>query len=348
MYYVSRYNFPSVSFIRKILEKFAKHMSVSGEDRFNVNDTVVSYKYIAKGGEGYVYFVEFSKNKKKYSFAVKYKINSDSSNEVYYIKLGSMLVLDKFVPNFLLYYTSKTVDDKLLIAVEKADGDLNNWLETYHTDKEWYSFLFQITAGVVALQQHNVQHRDLKPKNILYSKLEDKQKYFSYTVNKTEFFIEHTGYLFYISDFGHSVKVDKVDNSDMYHIKTLYNRIVVSYLEKKYKFVQLINMVPNTDTQFKKYMKTEKIRIKKELEKYPQNIVNKMIKRSIAYYIVEKNYYKIDLKDSKLKLPSTNIKQLIDSMFSTEEPLGDTLVKYHHIFSTGKPDKDTVLDSFYI
>jgi serine/threonine protein kinase len=112
-----------------------------------------------------------------------------------------------------------------------------------HDDKEYINMILQILINLRLLQlKINLHHRDMKPKNILYKTLDTNVK-FTYELNDKKYNI-NTNIIFYITDFGHSISdisdtINKkyiTQDSDLYELSMLPQRIKVDKIIKEYKF----------------------------------------------------------------------------------------------------------------
>jgi hypothetical protein len=86
--------------------------------------------------------------------------------------------------------------------VELADGNLKDFLKTSPSTQEIYSALFQIMAGIHAIQHYGqIMNFDVKKENVLYYNIVP-GGYWKYIINKKEFYIPNLGKLFILNDFG--------------------------------------------------------------------------------------------------------------------------------------------------
>jgi serine/threonine protein kinase len=176
-----------------------------------------SYGNVYRGNIGELKFaVKFSKVKED-AIAKPYSLNFISWYEVFFLKeMFRPLIKRNICPNLPLLYDSFTCDKYKLILEEKIDvcpcvvtvvelanGDFKDYLNNEGmTDELIYSSLFQIMAGLCAIQKYfQIWHYDIKKQNILFYKIE-KGGYFQYTIRDTKFYVPNHGYLFVINDFG--------------------------------------------------------------------------------------------------------------------------------------------------
>lgn len=239
------------------------------------------YKYINKGGQGVVF-----------------KINNDEVIKVFFKKLDSLQMIElvclkmckKALDNNLTFNLIKfnynfIIKDKMVISMEYCDYDLDKWLLTPKDDIEWLSMIFQICNGIFILNKKlKIKHNDLKPQNILCKNFK-KKKVIKYKIFDKEYYVP-VFTVFKITDFGHSENKECEDLSDLEHISILNNRAKVQKLIHMYSKDELYNIAIKV-SNFKKYFNENIFKIKKIFKKYPILVFEKMIKKSIAYFIIE-------------------------------------------------------------
>lgn len=130
-------------------------------------------------------------------------------------KIVLPLIQKKICPNLPLIYGSTLCPDYSLkldgkqkrhdcicIVTELASGNLKEWFSEKRNDEEVYSALFQIMAGLCAIQLHGqIMNYDVKKENILFYKVV-KGGYWKYIINNKSYYVPNTGFLFILSDFG--------------------------------------------------------------------------------------------------------------------------------------------------
>ena len=151
-----------------------------------------------------------------YSFVVKMAI--DNSSPEYHIgNLLNQLVFNNTAQNLPVisdYYNcdrcvfeSKSVrkqDSKCVFSIHElaTGGDLYDWLSKRQDEKNLNSALFQIMAGIHAIQYHyGIVHFDIKAENILIYNV-NPGGYWKYTIYGRDFYVPNYGKLFVIGDFG--------------------------------------------------------------------------------------------------------------------------------------------------
>ena len=156
-------------------------------------------------------------NYKKFNFAVKMaavpKLDK-SYIELRILKLLRELVFNGKAQNFPIIMDSykcdickfketgrKTV--KCLFTInEVASIDLSSWLKTSPSKDELNSCLFQIMAGIHALQHHYlILNNDIKSPNILVYNV-NPGGYWKYTIYGLDFYVPNYGKLFIVNDYG--------------------------------------------------------------------------------------------------------------------------------------------------
>jgi serine/threonine protein kinase len=195
-------------------------------------------KLIGKGSFGNVYAgcSPIPCNDNSYKFAIKlatmnersfinpYSPNSQPWHEVFILKnLINPIVKSKRCPNLPIVaesYTCKNCNfifgekDKtktspcLILLMELASGDMTSWLEKKPTELQLYSSLFQIMAGIHAIQLNGqIMNNDVKAPNILYYEVEP-GGFWHYIIHGIDFYVPNYGQLFILNDFGVSKVFD--------------------------------------------------------------------------------------------------------------------------------------------
>lgn len=137
--------------------------------------------------------------------------------EVHFLReILQPLVQRDICPNLPLIFTTFTCRDCELnidhnrfrvpcvtTIIELASGDLKHWLrEMKPKSEELYSALFQIMAGIHAIQLHGqIMNYDIKKENILFYDVEP-GGYWQYKIHGRNFYVPNYGKLFILNDFG--------------------------------------------------------------------------------------------------------------------------------------------------
>ena len=332
-------------FNTKISKNINMHEKLDERSNTLIKNNDISYTYISKGGQGVVYLINEKNcggvvikiirntnmkkiNESTYNDAKIFGSSCEKKGEVYYTKECKKLIDLSICPNFLYTYDSIKTQSYTIIISEFINGTLEKWVEEVHSEYEWMSMLFQIVYGVYCIQKKMTTfHGDMKPKNIFYKKI-DPSIVLQYKISDNVFDVYTKGYLFMISDFGHAIKCNSLNNKslinlyidqnkDLEHIVDLYKRILVSALIKMYTLDDIYKIIKDKkDIYFPEYLKKTKKDINNDLLNYPQHIKTKFLLKNICYYIVEKNYITdIPQKFQTMKLPSKNVIDFIKSWY---------------------------------
>jgi serine/threonine protein kinase len=275
------------------------------EQLFIKKKSINNFIYLDKGGTGVVY---------KYNDNAIKIIPKDKFNNSEYVlsEYFSNLVNQNITINFLKIYKLHEFDNYKVIEMEIADGNLYDWIKQKNSDDKWIQMILQIIITIrIAQQKINFYHKDLKPKNILFKKL-NKNINFTYKLNNKEYSIE-TDTIFFITDFTHSESniTEKKANSeylnidtDLYELENLPKRLKVDKLMEKYNLQDILEIGEKSrlNDNFKSYYNDEIKKTEMNLKKYPQNIKDKFIKRSLIYYLLENKLIDIDLNEMSNKI----------------------------------------------
>jgi len=166
--------------------------------------------------------------------------NNVYTHEIYILKQLKKLLEKKICPNFPLFiidfvclkcsidYKGRQIENPCSnFIVELGTGNLYNLFKKNMSKIEFYSYFFQIMAGIHTYQKHfQLVHRDIKPANILYYKIQP-GGYFTYVINGKNYYIPNFGYLIIINDFGISHiynPKDKIFNGKDFDYRSLGSR----------------------------------------------------------------------------------------------------------------------------
>lgn len=276
-----------------ITEKIIEQLYIHKKSHTNAHNNFI---YLGKGGSGVVY---------KYNGNAIKIIPKNKFNDSEYIlsKYFNGLLDNQESLNFLRVYNLLNFEKFKVIEMELADGDLYNWIKQKNSDHAWIEMILQIIITIRILQQKiNFFHRDLKPKNILFKKLEKKVQ-FVYKLNNKDYTI-NTDTIFYLTDFTHSksdiTEITKSEyinvDSDLYELENLPKRLKVDKLiNYKLDLIIEIGNKSKLSENFKSYFDKEINKINVNLKKYSQHIKEKIIKRTLIYYLIENKLFDIKL-----------------------------------------------------
>ena len=131
--------------------------------------------------------------------------------------LANQLVLNGICPNIALNYSYEFVNDcnaRSELSTQKYCsiqyneyinyGTFQEWAAKNHREELWYNAIFQILAGLYALQMHfKLIHNDFHGRNLLVQRVEP-GGYWIYVIDSTRYYVPNLGFVFLISDFGFS------------------------------------------------------------------------------------------------------------------------------------------------
>jgi len=338
----------------EILTKTAPGVFIISDNNINIK-----LDFVGKGGEGVVY--------KHNDYAIKFYKNIIPFNkELFVLRLINRLG-NKITNNFLTLFGCTQIFRKDVLIVNLIDGNLETWVYNKHTDNEWLCMIFQMLYGVLTMQQClKMYHSDMKPKNLLFKKINPSVIKYNIKNGKTEHIYNiQTNYTFIISDFGHSSSLmfpkkeyneknmsdDKIKefinkNKDLEQLAFFYKRLVVNMIKNTYDMNDLIKMGNNND-DFLSYMNSAKNEINSDMREYNDKVKSHMLFRSLAYYLLENNYVDIKkLKNSegKIYLPSKKIINILNSLSDVTGTIGllNKLLEIGDMINTADKKTDSV------
>lgn len=152
----------------------------------------------------------------------------------------SALVLRDANPHFNIVY--KYHNNSLL--VEKAQGDLKQFIQRYHSYDLLINCLQQILICVLSFHKHTeLCHGDCYHGNFLFHRLSKKGGHVHYKINGKDVYIRNMGYLWVINDFDMITEED--DDNSMYMDYIVAMETFVNY-DKHERFTQVFIRVLNT------------------------------------------------------------------------------------------------------
>lgn len=301
------------------------------------------YKFICKGGSGYIFNLIIQKNNYKLKTSlkfvesnhneIKYKnfLNSKFKNwnELIILRHCTKYVIDGLTQNLLINYSFKVCPKikYILLYNELADCDFEKWICEERNELEWKSFLFQFWCTLYLLQKKlKLVHNDLRLPNILFIKIKS-GGYWKYEIDDDEYFVPNMGYVFIIWDFGSAqslnfsnarnkeyVKNKLEANIDLMYIHDLYKRLRVLLLENLFDIDQLEKFFITTEEK-----NIYKIEYNKNKQRFTDDRFKKKFKLALIYYLIEKNRFDDLLKSyrqvkSLVKMPPQSIDLLLKEL----------------------------------
>jgi serine/threonine protein kinase len=287
----------------------------------HVSHNEYDYTFIGAGGEGVVYKVG--------SHAIKiYKRAANISNELKAFELCDKMRNDNVCINTLKVISSIRMFNMPILIMELVDGSLEDWSKSNHDDQEWYNMIFQVVYGVFCLQKHlKMYHSDLKPKNILFKKLNEPIN-ITYNIATLVNVTITTNTIFLLSDFGHAqsellpiqelspIQIDLYinENADLNELSSFHKRLAVTIIMDIYKYDR-INKFGSADRNFASYVSHEKASLAIKLKNYPEYVQKRMLLRAMCYYLLEKNIIHLSSLrrvKNKIRLPSENVIMILN------------------------------------
>ena len=134
---------------------------------FEWNNYIINKEAIGKGAYAKVYY-GYHKHTKRDIALKKILFNKLPANVKDKV-ISEILILQSMTHTHIMgLYEYRFDGDYLLLVTEYCnEGDLEKWLKQDHDFKERADIMVQIMRGMDYLHQHNILHRDIKPKNIL-------------------------------------------------------------------------------------------------------------------------------------------------------------------------------------
>lgn len=314
----------TISSIKNISRNDIEFFIKQNKDK-TINNT--KFSFLGKGGEGCVYRLG------SLSIVMKiYKKKSHRNKEIYILKKLNLLMDKNICNNFLKTYTDLNMFGHPILFMDLINGNLENWVEIYHNHNEWICMIFQILFGLLILQNKlKMCHSDMKPKNILFKKIEKTTTKVS--INNNHISTYESEYIFMISDFGHSQSLYLNDNNmqkhdidlciennvDLKQLSAFHKRLAVSIITKHYTLDDILNIGKN-NKQFLDYVEWIKADIEKDMKDYNPKVKHHMLVRDLSYYLLEKEYLdinnlpKLNTSELNIVLPSQEIIKVLESL----------------------------------
>jgi serine/threonine protein kinase len=134
---------------------------------FEWNKYIINKEAIGKGAYAKVYY-GYHKHTKR-DIALKKILFTKLPANVKDKVISEIHILQSMTHMHIMgLYEYRFDGDYLVLVTEYCnEGDLEKWLKQEHDFKERMDIMVQIMRGMNYLHQHNILHRDIKPKNIL-------------------------------------------------------------------------------------------------------------------------------------------------------------------------------------
>ena len=125
-------------------------------------------------------------------------IHEYDTNGQFYVKpnpdayTGKALIALTESPTYnLISWATKTYEQ---------EGNINRMISTgFHDEKEWFSVLFQIMAGLYTLQNHEIAFRNFKIQDCIYIKdlrqFGNSNSHWRYKIDGIDYYVPNYGYL---------------------------------------------------------------------------------------------------------------------------------------------------------
>ena len=227
---------------------------LKGRNLYAINKRIILKKRI---GHDSVYGTIFYSTINNYKFITKIQLNDTyGSNEVNILKKIRTYVLKTLnfhLPLFIKNFTCKSYDifDKRLpvnitekyyysynsTLAELADGSIHEYIQKlfestmFNIEKKLISAIKQCLIALMTLHYIGIYHRDAHLGNFLYHKVKNTHGYYQYNYKGKKFYLENTGAIFMVWDFGKSKPIEDFNFLQDYNIFVSY---VIKHI-KKYK-----------------------------------------------------------------------------------------------------------------
>lgn len=202
-----------------------------------IKDKKYNIKSFETGGnnEGYI---DFDKNKiGKVLLLSEYRktnkkldtkdYNENPYREIEIHKECNKIIKSKITTNLVKFYDYYIYDNKIIIIMDKYDGDLEKIIDKLTINQLW-SIFFQIFFTFIILQDKlGFFQGDFGLNNILYKKISKTTKFFYYKYNGKKYKVPNEGYKIAISDYGNALikKFTLANYEKDYYTENLSKRI---------------------------------------------------------------------------------------------------------------------------
>jgi hypothetical protein len=303
---------------------------------------LTSKNLLGKGFWGSVYKFEIKNHKvsikiqplendKMYDPSVEDKRNIEL--EINLLKQISQYKIKNSFGHFPYFYFSRTCSDQSLMFYEYYSYNLKEFFYKEYNLNDFKNIVSQILISIYFFQQvTGYYHNDIHVENFLVNKLNQplEQTYTFETINLIKTFIFNK-YLISIWDFANAVKINSSDlsstNSDLEQFKVMFHNFSKKIIELQLDYIRLYDFGMKIDKdKFNKYYLSELQKNKIKWNKVSNidirsNKIEKSVKKSIIYWIIENNYldelikfYELNKRKPQIYLPTNEMLKWINNL----------------------------------
>ena len=303
---------------------------------------LTSKNLLGKGFWGSVYKFEIKNHKvsikiqplendKMYDPSVEDKRNIEL--EINLLKQISQYKIKNSFGHFPYFYFSRTCSDQSLMFYEYYSYNLKEFFYKEYNLNDFKNIVSQILISIYFFQQvTGYYHNDIHVENFLVNKLNQplEQTYTFETINLIKTFIFNK-YLISIWDFANAVKINSSDlsstNSDLEQFKVMFHNFSKKIIELQLDYIRLYDFCMKIDKdKFNKYYLSELQKNKIKWNKVSNidirsNKIEKSVKKSIIYWIIENNYldelikfYELNKRKPQIYLPTNEMLKWINNL----------------------------------
>uniref|UniRef100_A0A6C0CER5 Protein kinase domain-containing protein n=1 Tax=viral metagenome TaxID=1070528 RepID=A0A6C0CER5_9ZZZZ len=268
------------------------------KDLYSINNKIILKKRI---GEKSVFGTIFLSSIKplKYKFITKVQVHDsigkNELNVLNYVRSYALKTKNFHLPLYIINFNCNSYDifDKRLppnitgkyfysydsTIAELANGNMNEYIESVfksgkNISEKIITAIKQCIIAFMTIHHLGIFHNDAHLGNFLFFKVKKNKGYYKYNYNNISFYLNNTGAIFVIWDFGKSRQIESSDNiikdysyKFFYSIERIIRKMSFKYnipIEQKLRnFILLAtsdyNMYLNNDTIIKKIFLDENI-----------------------------------------------------------------------------------------
>ena len=288
------------------------------------------YKFEIKGHKVSVK-IQPLENDKMYDASVEDKRNIEL--EIDLLKQISQYKIKNSFGHFPYFYFSRTCSNESLMFYEYYSYNLKEFFYKEYNLNDFKNIVSQILISIYFFQQvTGYYHNDIHVENFLVNKLNQplEQTYTFETINLIKTFIFNK-YLISIWDFANAVKINSSDlsstNSDLEQFKVMFHNFSKKIIELQLDYIRLYDFGMKIDKdKFNKYYLSELQKNKIKWNKVSNidirsNKIEKSVKKSIIYWIIENNYldelikfYELNKRKPQIYLPTNEMLKWINNL----------------------------------